>query len=207
MNHNDIFEYIKRVQAIAEIGINYSHTFYDTDRYNELHELSIQMLSSLTNNPKQAIREFMVEGAGYKTPKVDIRAVVFNNSGELLYVREKKDNRWSLPGGWADVGYSPSEVAEKETSEEAGMQVKARRVLAVLDKHKHTHPRSLDYVYKIFIECVPINNTLEAGSETLEARFFSRDNIPELSQPRILESQIIMLYKFYDGEITEPIFD
>jgi ADP-ribose pyrophosphatase YjhB (NUDIX family) len=207
MNHKDIFEYIKRVQAIAETGKNYSHTFYDIDRYNELHELSIQMLSLMTNYPQQAIQEFMVEDTGYKTPKVDIRAVVFNNSGELLYVREKKDNRWSLPGGWADVGYSPSEVAEKETSEEAGMQVKAKRILAVLDKHKHAHPRSLDYVYKIFIECVPQDNVLESGSETLDARFFSRDDIPELSEPRILEAQIKMLYKFYDGEMTPTIFD
>lgn len=74
-------------------------------------------------NPQTELKVKMLESNGYKTPKVDVRAVVFNDRNEILMVKEKIDDCWSLPGGWADIGYSPSEVAEKETREEAGADV------------------------------------------------------------------------------------
>jgi ADP-ribose pyrophosphatase YjhB (NUDIX family) len=72
-------------------------------------------LQELTEEPfEKIIRVFACE-EGYQTPKVDIRAVVTREHSEILLVREKIDNgRWTLPGGWADVGYTPFEVAAKE---------------------------------------------------------------------------------------------
>lgn len=76
-------------------------------------------------NPSKKLAIFFTqERNGYQTPKVDIRAVIFNESGEILMVKEKVDGCWSLPGGWADVGYTPSEVAVKEVREETGLEVK-----------------------------------------------------------------------------------
>ena len=149
----------------------------------------------------------MVETDGYKTPKVDVRAVVFNHHNEILMVREKIDNCWSLPGGWADIGYSPSEVAIKESREEAGAEVKPVRLLGILDKRCHDHPADIYYIYKIFIECDFISWVGSDHMETTEFGFFSFANLPTLSTPRNTMDQMKRLFDYQSGILVEPMFD
>ena len=70
---------------------------------------------------------------GYVTPKVAIGAVVGNDDGQLLLVQRADSGIWLYPTGWADVGYSPAEVAVKEVFEETGVECVPERVLAVID--------------------------------------------------------------------------
>jgi ADP-ribose pyrophosphatase YjhB (NUDIX family) len=132
--------------------------------------------------------------------------VVFEDN-KILLVREKVDNCWSLPGGWADVGYSPGEVAVKETREEAGLEVRAGRLLAVLDKKYHPHPPSPYHTYKIFILCEAIGGALQQGSETLDVRFFGREELPALSVERGTVSQLQLMFSYLDNPQKEPVFD
>ena len=117
------FEKIKRIQALAEIGLEYCEIPYDIERYQELQEISLQLLEQLTDVPIEKIVPVIEERNGYKTPKVDVRAVVFKEKDQILLVQEKADQRWAMPGGWTDISYSPGEVAEKECMEEAGLKV------------------------------------------------------------------------------------
>jgi ADP-ribose pyrophosphatase YjhB (NUDIX family) len=137
---------------------------------------------------------------GYQTPKVDVRVVLFRGSNELLMVREKADqNRWTPPGGWADVGCTPFEVAAKEALEETGLVVKPVRLLALFDKRKHGHPPQPWYAYKAFILCeIHAGALLQETSETLEARWFKQTELPlhELSLDRITPSQLETLFAF-----------
>src|SRR5712671_1713767 len=71
--------------------------------------------------------------AGYVTPKVAIGAVVGNDAGEILLVQRADSGVWLYPTGWADIGYSASEVAAKEVLEETGIEAEPVRLIAVLD--------------------------------------------------------------------------
>ncbi|MEX2370342.1 MAG: NUDIX hydrolase [Bacteroidales bacterium] len=197
----------KRVQALAENGQHYAETDFDMDRYTELEQIAIEMISLVTQNKIEGIGVEIREKNGYRTPKVDVRAVVFNEQDEILMVREKVDGNWSLPGGWADVGYTPAEIAVKETREEAGMAVKPIRLLAVFDKKCHNHPPDIYYAYKIFIECKPLNDKIETGYETTEAGFFPLNELPELSTPRNTKNQIEMMFSFRKKELDWPYID
>jgi len=167
----------------------------------------MKMMSLLTDRNLETIMVHTMERNGYKTPKTDVRAVVFNPRGEILLVKEVVDDRWSLPGGWADVGYTPSEVAVKETREEAGLAVTAGRLLAVLDKKCHEHPEDLYYIYKIFIECKAEDFTPAAGTETTDVGFFSLDKLPELSTPRNTEGQIHSMFDICLNNGAWPLID
>lgn len=202
-----IFEKIKRVQALAEIGLHYAENPFDRERYEELHEISLQMLEQLTDVPIEKIVPVIQESNGYKTPKVDVRAVVFNEKDQILLIQEKVDSLWAMPGGWSDISYSPAEVAEKECFEEAGMKVKATRLLALLDKQKQNMPPAFEYVYKIYLLCEKIDDHLVSGSETLDARWFDEDNLPDLSTPRNTVEQIKMMFEYHRGERNEACFD
>ena len=70
---------------------------------------------------------------GYVTPKVAIGAIVGNDRGEILLVQRKDSGIWLYPTGWADVGYSPAEVAVKEVEEETGIECDPVRLLGVVD--------------------------------------------------------------------------
>lgn len=202
-----LFERIKRIQALAEIGLEFNNSNYDKERYNEIQNICLEMLEQLTDVPVPKIQVIIQEKNGYKTPKVDVRAVVFNPEGLILLVQEKVDGCWSLPGGWADVGYSPRQVAEKECFEEAGLRVKSGRLLAVMDKTAQQMPPEFEYVYKIFIRCEPLDNCIAIGDETINVGWFNEHELPELSKPRNLESQLHLMFEYYRGDKTEVYLD
>ncbi|GIO25901.1 NUDIX hydrolase [Ornithinibacillus bavariensis] len=199
-------KWAKELQAIAQAGLTYSKDKYDLERFEEIRKISIEMLAERTTLDKEIIRNLFANETGYATPKVDIRAVVFHNR-RLLMVKENTDNKWALPGGWADIGLSPSEVAIKEVKEESGYDVRAVKMLGVLDKKCHPHPPSAYHVYKIFIQCEIIGGHPKIGLETSQIGFFSEEDIPELSEARNTSTQIKMLFNFLRWPNKEVFFD
>ena len=197
----------KRVQAIAESGLHYTESDWDTDRYKELEKIVMEMISKITDQPFEVVKVALPDRYGYKTPKIDVRAVLINPENEILLVKERVDSRWSMPGGWCDIGFTLREVAEKEAEEEAGIFLKAGRLLAVLDKKCHDHPEDLHYTYKIFIECSAEDYSIATGMETLDVGFFKQDQLPELSTPRNTKGQIEKMFDFHYGRLHWPLID
>ena len=115
-------------------------------------------------------------------------------------VRERSDGKWSLPGGWADIGLSPCEVAIKEVVEESGLEVKPIKLLGVFDKKCHPHPPSPYHVYKMFIQCEKIGGQLKKSVETDAIAFFSENELPPLSVERNTESQIKKMFQLVNNQ-------
>jgi len=203
----ELLQLAKQVQALAENGLHYSENDFDLDRYGNLEEIALRMISLITGLSNETIEMAIPERNGYRTPKVDVRCVIFNDKDEILMVQERIDSCWSLPGGWCDVGYTPTEVAEKEAFEEAGIRVKAGRLLAVLDKKCHEHPEDLYYAYKIFLECKAESFEIKTGMETLDVGFFARNALPELSTPRNTAGQIDRMFDFHFQRLHWPLID
>ena len=199
-------ELAKRLQSIARAGIAYSTNKYDIERYQQIEEASLEIISHFSKIKMADLRDLFPRETGYPTPKVDIRGVVFRND-TILMVREEIDGKWSLPGGWAEVGLSPAEIAVKEIREESGYDTRPKRILAVLDKNKHSHPPSPFHTYKIFIECEIIGGQQQTGMETTAVGFFKRNNLPELSVERNTSEQIEMMFGFLEDPTRPALFD
>ena len=183
----------KQLQSIAQAGLTYSKDIYDLERFKQIRYISVEILSHQTEMDKTKIRDLFANETGYATPKVDIRAVIFRDY-KILMVKENTDDCWSLPGGWADIGLTPSEVAVKEVKEESGFYVQPIKLLSVLDKKCHPHPPSPYHVYKIFIQCEIIGGQPTEGIETSAVGFFSEKELPTLSIERNTKSQIEMIF-------------
>jgi ADP-ribose pyrophosphatase YjhB (NUDIX family) len=196
-----IVEYLKRVQAIAKTGLSYAEDAYDLERYEELKVMTNNMLSDLTGFlPGQISAQFDSLDT-YPTPKIDVRGLVLKGN-EVLLIQEKSDTKWALPGGWCDVGYSPSENIVKEVSEEAGLEVTVSRLLAVWDKRKHDHPLDVNSVYKLNFLCEIVSGIPSPGDETMDARFFPINDLPPLSLMRNTPQQILRLVELaQSGEV------
>ncbi len=196
----------KRLQSIAQAGIEYSKDKYDIERFEEIRDLSCEILKEYTNIPKDKVMDLFCNETGYQTPKVDVRSAIFKDN-KILLVKESIDNKWSLPGGWAEVDLSIKENAIKESMEEAGVNVKPQRLLAVLDKSKYSVKPYPYGVYKIFVLCDLINGSFEENIETEESGFFDIENLPELSTGRNTKEQIEMCFEGKNNINFVTIFD
>lgn len=199
-------DWAKQLQSIAQAGLAYSKDVYDLERFELIRNISVDILAHYTEMDRPIIKDLFAGETGYATPKVDIRAVVFQDD-KILMVRENSDGNWALPGGWADIGHTPSEVAIKEVKEEAGFTVKPIRVLAVTDKKCHPHPPSVFHVYKIFIQCAIISGQQSSGIETSEVKFFAENELPPLSIARNTKSQIEMAFNYLKNPVQAVYFD
>lgn len=200
MESTRLLEQAQRLQALAQAGLAYSINPYDLERYREIRSISVQLMEELTDEPIEKIVRVFASEEGYQTPKVDIRAVLFRPGPEILLVQEKIDEgRWTLPGGWADVGCTPFEVAAKEALEETGLIVRPLLLLALLDKRKHPHPPQPWYVYKAFIQCEVTGGSLAGDTpETAGARWFRQGEVTsiELSTDRTTTTQLDAIFPF-----------
>ena len=205
-SHHPWLEWIKQVHAVARWGLTYAKDPFDLERYEVLLKLSVEMMADFAQLDTSRIADLFANEVGYLTPKVDVRGVVFQE-GKLLMVQEKWDGRWTIPGGWADVGLSPAEVAAKEVQEEAGLIVKPVKMLAMLDKKFYPHPASPYHIYKVFMHCEIVNGEISTGLESQGVGFFSPDDLPELSSHRVTHEQISMLFQHYHDPHRPTDFD
>lgn len=195
MTPTDFLEEIKRLKAIADIGLLYARTDYDKERYAELQDISFRLLNQVSGHDLETLKRSFPPAADYPTAKVDIRGLALSPEKKILLVRESVDGRWSLPGGWADVGGSPKETVVKEFKEETGLDVAVKALLAVFDKRLHAHPPQPFYVYKMIFYCEPTSFHLDKGFDVLDVQYFAVESLPELSEDRILKSQIELVYQ------------
>ena len=194
--------WVRRLQAIAQSGLTYAKDPYDAERYEQVRTIAAELAASRSEATAERIDALFSKESGYATPKLDVRAVVLDGEGAVLLVREKEDGLWTLPGGWVDVGESPSEAAEREVKEESGYDVHAVRLLALWDRDKHPHPPLPFHVYKLYFRCELLGgDPLVAGTETDGVDFFRKDALPELSLGRVTPRQIERLVELAtDGE-------
>jgi ADP-ribose pyrophosphatase YjhB (NUDIX family) len=199
-------EWAQRIQALSQSGLAFSKDIYDIERYEELRMISAEIMQEHTGLDMQKIKDLFMNDTGYQTPKVDVRGVIFQDD-EILMVKEKIDDRWSLPGGFCDIGLSAAENIIKEIKEESGYDVVPTKLLAVLDKNKHPHPPEPFHYYKLFIQCEIIGGQMMTGIETSDIMFFPESHIPSLSTNRVVESQIKTLFEFSRDPHKETLFD
>ena len=198
-----VLEISRELAAMAQAGLTYSRDPYDRERCARLLEIASELLRG---EPERADFAWPLED-GYTTPKVDVRGLVIRG-GEILLVREKSSGRWSVPGGWADVNLTPAENVRKECLEEAGIAVTVDRLVSVLDRERAGHRPIPWSVYKLYFLCTPPADAVPmAGSETLEARYFRREALPDdLDVDRISHEEIERGFRFYHDSARAAFF-
>lgn len=199
-------ELAQRLQSIAQSGLHYTENPFEIERYKNVLEIAAEMIAMQTEIKKSEIHKLLIREAGHSTPKVDVRGVVFEDN-KILLVKEKVDGKWTVPGGWADVGFSPAENVEREVFEESGFKVKAKKVIAVYDRNKQGHTPFIFHLYKIFFLCEIIGGKSKTSYETEDVGFFDLENLPELSLGRITKSQIERFFEHLNNPDLPTDFD
>ena len=182
--HHDLVRWGEALSGLARTGLAFTDNSFERERYEEILNIAAEIRVAVDTGIESVdLREQWlrtVEGGvpGYVTPKVGVAALVGNDAGELLLIQRADAGVWLYPTGWADVGYSPAEVAVKEVAEETGLEVEPVRLVAVLDGMRFGM-RHIP-MYSLVFQCRLVGGTLKAHEhECLDVGFFAESALPE----------------------------
>jgi ADP-ribose pyrophosphatase YjhB (NUDIX family) len=197
----------RHLQAIAQTGLTYCKDPFDQERYEAIREIAVEIMAAGAGLTDASVIADLFKGdVGYATPKVDVRAAVFDQN-RLLLVREREDGCWTLPGGWADIGSSPSVNVIREVREESGYESEVLKLAAVYDRELHGHPPIPFYSYKLFFISRLTGGAARCSIETDGVDFFDEDQIPPLSTARVTPAQIRHMFDHYRHPEWPTSFD
>ena len=204
--NTELLKWFRQLRSIAQYGLTYSKDAYDRERFAAVSTVASDIATHLVGSSAEQVEAALKLEAGPPTPKLDVRAAVFEGDAILL-VREAADGLWSLPGGWVDIDESPARAAERETKEESGYECQAVKLIAVWDRNRHAHPPMLLHVYKLFFLCKLLGGAPALSTETTEVGFFELDHLPPLSTARVLKAQIECAFRHRDRLDLPTEFD
>ena len=205
-----LLEIANEIRGIATTGLHYTEGPFDHERYERLMGLAARLGSlASTHSPEEMERLYRAADDGYVTPKLDTRMAVFRGDRVLL-VRERSDGKWAMPGGFIDLGESPSEAASRETVEEAGLEVRATRLVGVFDRRLRADvPPHVFHIYTLLFTGEERDGAAEphAGSEASDAGFHPLGALPDLSLGRTHPHHIEHALRVSRDPDAPPHFD
>ena len=196
----------QNLQAIAQSGLAYTQNPFEKERYHEVSEIAAEIMADQSAVEAPILQALFNAEAGYATPKLDVRGVVFRD-GKILLVRELSDGGWTLPGGWVDVNNTPSGAVEREVWEETGYKVKAKKLLALYDRNQHGHTPYIFHLFKMYFLCDLLGGEPTNSIETSDAAFFDENNIPPLSIARTTPEVLSRIFEHYRHPEWQTDFD
>ncbi|MDF1811518.1 MAG: NUDIX hydrolase [Verrucomicrobiales bacterium] len=188
---------IKEIRALSQSGLQYTKDPYDRERFERLIAISSELYAQLSNADLDTVEKFFFPEVGYATPKIDLRACVFQDH-KVMLVKERSDGLWTLPGGWADQNESPREGIVREIKEESGFDAEIHALYAVKDRDRNPYkPKYPVSIYKLFFTATVISGQPVPNLEVSEIAFFDVDDLPPLSEARVLAQDVLDGYLFY----------
>jgi len=198
-------QWAREIFSMSQAGLTYSGNEFDIERYKRLQEITAEMIESQSELSKESVLESFSMQAGYTTPKIDVRGAVVHE-GKILLVQERMDGNWAMPGGWADLGNAPASVAEREVWEESGYEVKAEKVVAVIDANR-IEPMEFYHAFKIIFLCKLTGGEARISHETTAVDFFDPGSIPPLSIYRTNKSMLLEVFAHVKDPSRATAFD
>jgi ADP-ribose pyrophosphatase YjhB (NUDIX family) len=193
--------------SLSQSGLTYCKNEYDLHCYQRLQELSAEIIAGQSDLSKETVMQAFSMQAGYATPKIDVRGAVIRD-GKVLLVQERSDGGWTLPGGWGDVGETPSEVVRREVREESGFEVHVDKLVAVYDANRVPGaPMEFYHAYKLIFLCSIIGGEARPSNETSAVDFFDLKHLPPLSIYRTSRQMIEEVFAHHADPARPPAFD
>jgi ADP-ribose pyrophosphatase YjhB (NUDIX family) len=210
----DLVRWSETLAGIARTGMGFTQNLYERERYEEVLHVAADIKAAadealeVRREQDHFVQEWMEsigEGIpGYVTPKVAIGAIVGNDDGEILLMQRADSGIWLYPTGWADVGYSASEVAVKEVLEETGIECEPMQLLGVVDGQRMGFSRF--GMYMLLFHCRATGGTLQGHPlETSGLGWFAADALPSATAG--IEWWGQMAFNAINGERSIATFD
>ena len=202
MKAKDFAKALQRMLAITDTGLTYTKDPFDRERYEDLRQILSSILQDQTELDQEELTAILKPTGSYATPLMDVRAWIVQDQ-KICLVRGQGEDTWALPGGFGEVGYSPKENIRKEVQEETGFSAEVGSLLAIFDTNRF-QLQNKQYAKSVF-DCQLLDGQFQENQEIAELEFFDIKNLPPLSEKRITQEQMEILWQVYQGEREQYI--
>ncbi len=167
------------MRGAATLSRTFASNVYETERAHHLMDLAAQVAALAEGEPVAEVRAiFEAEPWHRASPALGVDAAVFDPTGRVLLIQRRDNGHWALPGGIAEIGQTAAEATLRELWEEAGLRGRVVRLLGLFDSRVWRSWSKVHMWNLIFlVECD--DPTPVPGIETLDARFFPPEALPE----------------------------
>ncbi len=205
MGRNRWLDYARELYLLAQAGRTYANDPFDRERYDRLLDIAAEMTADLGQASPERVKDLFRLDTGYATPKLATRAAIIND-GKILLVREN-DGRWAMPGGWCDANHTLRENTIKEVREEAGIDVRPLRLIALHDQASHCINQFPYCICIALVLCESAGGSFQPNTETIESRFYPPDDLPDLAVEKNSAEQIACCFEAYRSGAGIAEFD
>ena len=206
----DLLHWAETLAGIARTGLGFTESLYEKERYEEILKVAAEIRGVVDAEivPEAVVDEWMRavgQGvAGYVTPKAAVGAIVGNDENEILLVQRADSGVWLYPTGWADIGYSPVEIAIKEVYEETGIHCEPVTLVSIVDGMRQGFTRIP--LYSMVFHCKAVGGQLRSHPlETTGCGWCARDSLPEPLAG--LETWVEDAFAAIEGRLASVRFD
>lgn len=192
------------LQSLAQAGLYYGKDKFDRERYQRIREIAAEMMAHQSDMPLEKVKDIFCCETGYQTPKLAVRAAVFQED-RILLVQE--GGGWVLPGGWADTDLSLAVNTVKEVREESGLEVAPQRLIGMLDGRRHHMKEQLWGISIAFVLCTLLGGTFQENLETTASGWFTLEDLPPLDVEKTTLEQLKLCFAARLAEHWEPVLE
>ena len=129
------------------------------------------------------------------------RAVIRDGQGRVLFIRRRDNGLWGMPAGSQELDESISDCLEREVKEETGLDVIAATLMAIYSRLSIV--TTYGDPYHLFLVQFLVDDwsgeLVTETDETVDARFFSLDELPD-EMPDFYQETLEDFNK-YDGSL------
>lgn len=200
-----LVDWAMRLQSLAQAGLTYGKDSFDLERYQEIRDISAEMMVEKSDLPIEKVKNLFCNEVGYQTPKIGTRAAIFKDNKMLLV--QESDGLWSIPGGWCEINLSVKENVIKEIKEEAGIDITVEKLIAIHDSNKHYKGMYPYVISTVFFLCKPAGGGFKENDETIASGYFALEDLPELSEDKGSREQVEMCFKAYRDSHWQAEFE
>ncbi len=162
--------------AMARTGLEYATDPYDRERYTRMAGIAEGLAAMTIDSDLSGDRPYLPD-VGYVTPKAGCTVAAFDPRGRLCLIQRADNKRWALPGGFCEVGSTPSENALRELREEAGLEAELDSLVGVYDNSRF-NGRSPYHIYTCCFRGRVTGGVPTPSIETIDVRFVAPDDLP-----------------------------
>jgi ADP-ribose pyrophosphatase YjhB (NUDIX family) len=154
--------------GMAKTGLLHTKDSYDTDRYERMLAIAEAMAALTIAADFTPDRPYLPD-IGIPTPKVGCSVAAFDGAGRAVLIQRADNQRWALPGGYAEIGSPPSENALREFKEETGFDAELERLVGIYDNKRFASVSPYQFYICLFRARIS-GGTATTSHETLEVR-------------------------------------
>ncbi len=125
--------------------------------------------------------KYLREDVGRKKIILNCSGALIVKDGRLLLQRRSDNGLWGCVGGLLELEETYEQAALREALEETGLEIRLTAFLGIFHNHDMVWSNG-DRAHTIgaYFMAEPVGGLLRTDSESLELRYFGRDELPDL---------------------------